>query len=240
MKMPDLNWPQGVVTVEAGDPKAAAEQLADRVAGQLITALETADRASLAVSGGSTPKPFFEALRTRALPWARVDITLADERWVPESDPASNARLVRESLLQGRAAEAHFVPLWHDAPSIVAGQVRCEQALAGMHWPLDVLVLGMGNDGHTASLFPDARELPLAMAPDIAGRTVIMRPPSQAQERLSLTYEVLRAARFTALHIKGDDKLVTLEQALSDLDDTAGMPIRGFLRAGLQVIWSPG
>ncbi len=240
MKMPELDWPAGVITVEEKDPQAAAQRLADRVAGQLRAALASVGRASMAVSGGSTPAPFFEALRTRDLPWERVDITLADERWVPETDPASNAGLVRASLMKGRAAAANFVPLWHEAPSMIAGQALSEEALSVMQWPLDVLVLGMGNDGHTASLFPDAPELPVALAPDTVGRTVILRPPSQARERLSLTYRTLRAARFTALHLKGEDKLVTLEKALSDLADVQTMPIRGFLRPGLEVIWSPG
>lgn len=239
MKMPELNWPDGVVVVQAANPQRAAEQLADTVAGRLRDALARAERASLAVSGGSTPKPFFEALRNRALPWDRVDVTLADERWVPESDPASNARLVRESLLQDRAAEARFLPLWHEAPSSEVGQAICEQALSAMHWPLDVLVLGMGNDGHTASLFPDAPELTQALAPEMVGRTMILHPPSQAQVRLSLSFETLRAARFTALHLRGEDKLVTLQQALSDLNDIQAMPVRGFLRSGLQVFWSP-
>lgn len=239
MKMPELNLPAGVVTVAADNPRAAAEQLAERVAGQLRAALASAERASMAVSGGSTPTPFFESLCACELPWDRVDITLADERWVPETDPASNARLIRSTLMQGRAAAANFVPLWHQAPSAVAGQALCEEALSGIQWPLDVLVLGMGRDGHTASLFPDAPELPLALAPDTVGRTLILRPPSQAEERLSLTYKILRAARFTALHLKGDDKLVVLEKALSDPDDIQTMPIRGFLRSGLEVIWSP-
>lgn len=240
MRMPDLAWPAGVVTVEESDPRAAGQWLADRVAEQLRAALASAARASLAVSGGSTPTPFFEALRTRELPWQRVDITLADERWVSETEADSNAGLIRASLMQDCAAAANFVPLWYEAPSIIAGQALSEAALSTMQWPLDVLVLGMGNDGHTASLFPDAPELPMALAPDTVDRTMVLRPPSQARERLSLTYRTLRAARFTALHLKGADKLLTLEKALSDLADVQAMPIRGFLRSGLEVVWSPG
>lgn len=239
MKMPDMPWPTGVMPILDEDAGALAARLADRVAEALGGVLAREGHASLAVSGGSTPVPFFHALCRKPLDWARVDITLADERWVPETDPASNTRLVREHLLQGQAAAARFFPLKQPQPRARDGQPACEQVLAGMKWPLDVLVLGMGNDGHTASLFPDAPELEWALDPVNPQRTSAMSPPSQTQERITLTAAALAGARLTFLHLKGGDKLATLREALAQPDQVQAMPIRRFLRPGLQVFWSP-
>ena len=111
--------------------------------------------------------------------------------------------------------------------------------LADLALPLDVLVLGMGNDGHTASLFPDAPELAHAMSPECQDIVSAATPASQPQKRITLTWPPLRDARFTALHLKGEDKLDTLEKAISDMDRVMEMPVRAFLKPGLQVFWSP-
>lgn len=147
-------------------PNAAllAKELADFVAQRLRTGVSERGRALLVLSGGSTPVPFFEALAQCDLDWSRVTITLADERWVPEEHADSNARLVKAYLLQGRAAQANWVPLFNDEVTPQGGQAAIEQTLAGLCWPADVVVLGMGGDGHTASLFPYAPELPAALA----------------------------------------------------------------------------
>ena len=239
MKTPDIPWPHGVLPVFGEEAAAVAEQLASRVAEALAGVLAREERASLAVSGGSTPVAFFQALSRKPLAWARVDITLADERWVAEDSDASNARLVREHLLREQAAAARFFPLKQPGATAREGQPACERMLAQMKWPLDVLVLGMGNDGHTASLFPDAPQLPQALDPGNPDHTIALSPPSQAQERISLTGAALARARLVFLHIRGDDKLATLRQALAQPEDVVAMPIRQFLRSGLQVFWSP-
>lgn len=239
MKMPEIQWPEGILPVLSDDADALAGQLANRVAEALGAVLAREERASLAVSGGSTPVAFFGALRQLSLDWSRVDVTLADERWVAEDHEASNTRLVREHLLRDKAAAARFFPLKQSQSSAREGQSACETVLAGMKWPLDVLVLGMGNDGHTASLFPDAPELPRALDRRNPDRSIAMSPPSQAQERISLTAPVLGQARLVFLHIRGEDKLLTLRQALARPDQVSDMPIRQFLRPGLQVFWSP-
>lgn len=238
MKMHDLNLPDAVDAHFFDTPDDAAVALADAVARHLAERLLIAPRASLVVSGGSTPLPFFKALREKTLDWARIDVLLADERWVPEDDAASNTRLVKENLLQGPAAEANYLSLKQPGDTPADGLADVEQALAELPLPLDVLILGMGSDGHTASLFPDAPELNEALDTDSTAIVVPMTPPSQAQKRITLTLGALRRAGFTALHLKGDDKLETLKTACSDIAQVKEMPIRAFLKPGLQIYWS--
>jgi len=238
MKMHDLNLPEAVDAHFYGAPEDAAVALADAVANHLAERLLIAPRASLVVTGGSTPLPFFEALREKPLDWARIDVLLADERWVPETDDASNTRLVRENLLQGPASEARYLPLKQSGKTPADGLAAVEAALADLHLPLDVLILGMGNDGHTASLFPDAPELDEALDTDSAAIVSPMTPPAQPQERITLTLRALSQAGFTALHLKGDDKLETLQAACRDITQVKEMPIRAFLKPGLQIFWS--
>ncbi|WP_349666125.1 6-phosphogluconolactonase [Marinobacter sp. ATCH36] len=238
MKMHDLNLPEAVDAHFFDTPDDAGVALADAVARHLSERLLIAPRASLVVSGGSTPLPFFQALREKPLDWARIDVLLADERWVPEDDEASNTRLVRENLLQGPASEASYLSLKQPGETPADGLSAVEAALADLHLPLDVLILGMGNDGHTASLFPDAPELDGVLDTDSAAIVAATTPPSQAHKRITLTLRALSRAGFTALHIKGDDKLKTLQDACADIGQIKEMPIRAFLRPGLQIFWS--
>lgn len=239
MKMSDLHLPDGVIDQSGATPKDVAMALADAVAEVLAARLKQAPRASLAVSGGSTPLPFFEALSGKELDWGRVDVLLADERWVEETDEASNTRLVRDNLLQRNAASARFLSLKQPGGTPSEGLEQVKSELAGLTLPLDVLILGMGNDGHTASLFPDAPELANAMDPDCPDTVAAMTPASQPQKRITLTLPALANARFSALHLKGEDKLATLERAMSAPDKVMEMPIRAFLKPGLQLFWSP-
>ncbi|WP_245800931.1 6-phosphogluconolactonase [Vreelandella utahensis] len=237
-RMADLAWPEGVATVCAEGKQALGEALAKQVAAWLREALAERGTAALAVSGGSTPVPFFQALARESLAWENVSITLVDERWVPETHDASNARLLRELLLKGVAARAHFIPLVTKAASPQEGQTEVEARLATLPAFLDVVILGMGADGHTASLFPCTPGLAQALDPDGAARCRAMSPPGAAQERITLTRSVIDAARHQVLHLTGDDKLATLEQALASPDDILSMPIRAFLHDGLTVYWS--
>jgi 6-phosphogluconolactonase len=238
MKMRDLNLPEAVDAAFYESPHEAALALADAVAEHLSERLMKAPRASLVVSGGSTPLPFFEAVREKPLDWARIDVLLADERWVPEDDESSNTRLVKQNLLQGPASEANYLSLKQAGETPFDALAAVETALADLHLPLDVLILGMGNDGHTASLFPDAPELDQALDTESDALVSPMNPPSQPQKRITLTLRALKQAGFTALHLKGDDKLETLHAACSDIENIREMPIRAFLKPGLQIYWS--
>mgnify|MGYP003138315522 FL=1 len=180
--------------------------------------------------------PFFKALAAKSLPWERLDITLADERWVGEESPDSNARLVREHLLQGAASAANFIPLTCDASTPEEGVETIAQQAASLAWPASVVILGMGGDGHTASLFPDSRELDLALATDEL--LVAVRTPSQPQPRITFSADRLHQARRHFLHITGDDKRAVLAKALNG-DDVRQLPVRVFLTCPLAIYWAP-
>lgn len=213
-----------------------AQQLAEAVAEALRADLAHQDRALLVVSGGSTPVPFFHALAAKSLPWARVDVTLADERWVDESADDSNARLVREHLLTAEAAAANFVPLTTDDATPEQGAAAVGERLAGLSWPASVVILGMGDDGHTASLFPDSQELPLALSTEAT--VVAVRTPSQPQARITLSADRLHQAKRHVLHLNGEGKRSKLAAALSG-DDVQALPIRAFLACPLAIYWAP-
>lgn len=213
-----------------------AEQLAEATAEALKQDLAQQERVLLVLSGGSTPVPFFQALAARDLPWSRIDVTLADERWVPESAEASNARLVREHLLVGPAAAANFISLVTGDETPEQGVEAVTRRIEALSWPASLVVLGMGGDGHTASLFPDSRELDLALS--TAEPVVAVRSPSQPQARITLSADRLHQARRHVLHITGGDKRSVLARALGG-DDLRELPIRAFLSCPLAVYWAP-
>lgn len=197
------------------DPAELARALAGRVADELAAAIHARGRALLAVSGGRTPARFLAELSKARLGWGAVDVTLADERWVPPDDERSNERLLRCHLLVGAAAAARFVPLWRAglAPESAAAALELEFAA---RLPFDVLVLGMGDDGHTASLFPGGDHLEAALAPRGARRLLPMRAPGVPEARISFTLPALAAARSLHLHIEGEAKQAVLRDALRD------------------------
>ncbi|WP_417514218.1 6-phosphogluconolactonase [Marinobacter sp.] len=239
MKTPEIALPCGIEARFYETAEQTAIELANAVAGFIEGRLLSARRASIAVSGGSTPLPFFEALSRKNLDWGRVDVVLADERWVDETGTASNTRLVKQHLLRNNAAAATYYSLKQKGDSPGEGLDAVKTELESLTRPLDVLILGMGNDGHTASLFPDAPEIAHAMDAENREAVASMSPPSQEEQRITLTYAFMCEARFTALHLRGGDKLDTLKLALGRPDDLLTMPVRGFLKPGLQVFWSP-
>lgn len=237
MAISDLDLPPGVLAHSLSDPARLAESLATTVAAALRAAIDSQGTATLVVSGGRSPIAFFECLAQQPLAWSQVLVSLADERWVPVNHATSNEGLVRRHLLQGPAAEARFVGLYQVAGSLEQAALQADQALAGLP-PIDVLVLGMGDDGHTASLFPDSPNLGEALSAECPRRCLPMLAPVEPRQRLSLTLPVLAAARRPLLAIQGQAKLATLAAALAD-GDAASMPIRALLNSPLEIYWCP-
>ena len=218
------------------DAVALDTQLAADVARALREAIAARGAASLAVSGGSTPRGLFRALARTPLEGSRVSITLVDDRWVNADSPDSNARLVREQLLVGDAAAATFVPLLDATVAPRDGLAAADARLATLPWPLDVALLGMGNDGHTASLFPCADETPPLLEADCPARLAIVHPRTAPHARITMTLPALAAARQLWLHIVGDGKRQVLENALAD----GTLPVARVLRAAAQsrIYWT--
>jgi 6-phosphogluconolactonase len=202
--------------LEFAGPWALAEALAASVAGDLRAAIDARARATLVLSGGTTPRRFLDALSRQALAWDAVDVTLADERWVAPDHERSNERLVRDTLLRGDAAAARFVPLYReDFASPDAALETIAQDLATLSVPFDVVVLGMGEDGHCASLFPDGDLTPSALRADASERVLAIRAPSAGETRITLTLPALAATRAMYLHIEGAAKREVLARALA-------------------------
>ena len=186
--------------------------LADKIAGELADFLRREGKASLCVPGGTTPGPVFDTLSGVDLDWQNVAVFLNDERWVPEDDPRSNTRLLREHLLRGRAARARLVPLW--LPGAATPEEALEILEDGLrpHLPISVLLLGMGTDMHTASLFPGADRLAEALAAS-APVLMPMRAEAAGEPRVTLTAPVLQGALKIHLLITGAEKRAALERA---------------------------
>lgn len=237
MAISDLDFPVGVVARSHDNSQHLAQALAENVAGALRAAIDSHGQATLMVSGGRSPIAFFKALAQQPLPWAKVLVSLADERWVPVSHEDSNEALVRRHLLQGPAAEARLLGLYHSAGSLEEAAKLSEQALADLPG-IDVLILGMGTDGHTASLFPNSPNLDEAMDRDGSRRCLPMLAPSVPHQRLTLTLPVLKAARLQILSIEGQGKLEVLAQAMQQ-QDQRNMPISAFIDAPLEIYWCP-
>lgn len=197
--------------VEYPDRDMMMIALAGKIAGQLGEALRAEGRASLCVPGGTTPGPVFDMLSAVELDWSNVAVFLNDERWVGEDSPRSNTRLLRQRLLIGKAAAATLVPLY--APT-QAPEEALDDLAEGLrpHLPISVLLLGMGSDMHTASLFPGADLLDRALAED-APILLPMRAEGAGEPRITLTAPVLRDAMHTHILITGAEKRSALERA---------------------------
>jgi len=217
-----------------------AEALAADVAGRLRAAMDSRGQALLALSGGTTPLKFMHALSRQQLDWPRVVVTLCDERWVPLQHERSNARLIREALLQGAASAATFVPLYADAPDPESGLAQVAAAVSSLPLPIDAAVLGLGPDGHIASLFPDADRIDAAL--DARGTALVlpMRSPTAGEPRITLTLPMLAAAQALYLHIEGREKKQVFTRATNGEDASPRNPLRALMQhacAPLVVYW---
>ena len=221
------------------EPGEQSDALAQAVGDALTAALAArageanAARATLAVSGGTSPKPFLQTLSTSALDWAHIDVTLVDDRWVPETDSASNAQLARQTLLQNAAAGAYFLPLV-DTTRPLDAHIADLNADPLRRVP-DVAVLGMGEDGHTASIFADAPEWDFAIStPD---RFVSVHPGSAPHARVSLSMSALKNVKQLYLFIGGQKKLDVLTAALAAPQKNAISTLANAQGVRLDVYW---
>jgi 6-phosphogluconolactonase len=228
--------------VEFPSREALANGLAAKVKEALEEAIALRGRAVLAVSGGSTPVAFFKALSKLEMAWEQVTVMLVDERLVPASHERSNAKLVRENLLQNHAANAFFVPMYSGAfdEGDAAHQIETVMKRAQLV-PADFVILGMGSDGHTASFFPGGDHLIDAIDPQQEALVLPMHADGAGEARLTLTLPVLLAARELALHIEGVEKRAVLDRALAEGTRALDMPVRAVFENSVKpvrVFWA--
>jgi len=237
MAISDVKLPEGVTAHTFKTPLALADGLAVDVAAWLQAAIDKQGVATLVVSGGRSPVAFFQHLSQQPVDWSNVVVSLADERWVPVEHADSNAGLLHKHLLRGPAAKAKFVGLYNVASTLDEAAEQADRQVAELP-PIDVLVLGMGDDGHTASLFPNSPNLDKALDLGNERRCWPMLAPSVPHQRLSLSRSLLASATHTVLSIQGPAKLNILNEALAG-DDVAALPIRAFLQPTLEIYWCP-
>ncbi len=225
MNKPDDQTPTTSLQVHpAGSADELAQRLARHIARRLREAITVRGHAVLAVSGGKSPVAMFEQLRQQPVEWAHVSVLLVDERCVPHDHADSNTALVRAHLLQGPAAAARFVPFFDHVPATLDDRALdaladgANDRLAAHPWPMDLAVLGMGEDGHTASIFPRAPGL--ARALHGSGPVTWQRPATAPHARLTLTLPALLATRELALSITGANKLAVYQQARLGADES--------------------
>lgn len=222
----------------------AAQALTQAVTEVLRQGIARRDRATLVVPGGRTPVPLFRLLSAQRLEWSRVTIALTDERWVPSSEPTSNAGLIGAELLQSEAAAAVFMPFDVSAETPASGAEHATARLQRLPLPFDAVILGVGDDGHFASIFPGSpgyqEALDLASPPG----GVAMQAPVGSRQRLSWNLSALVHTRNLYLYISGNSKRQVIEQALraADVGDTTHWPVAAVLaqqQVMPQLYWSP-
>ena len=222
------------------NPNCLAQTLASKIAKILKEAIAQRGQTSLIVSGGTTPALLFRTLAEIELDWKKVTITLADDRLVPTNHPRSNEKSIRSSLLKNQAAAAQLVGLVLECAETDIRE-QAEQRVKQLPTPFDVVILGMGEDGHTASLFPCAPEINEAINPNNSRQIIMMNPPSQPEKRISMTLSRLLDSHQIFLHIEGHSKRRVYEQALASGDNRT-LPIRAVLHQNqtpVKVYWAP-
>ncbi len=207
------------------NPSELDAALAATVVSKLQSAIDTRGEAFFVISGGGTPKGLFARLAVSELAWEKVTVLLADERWVSRDHTDCNERMVREHLIVEQARDAQLLSLIDGYPDTAANLVKVKQQLADIG-SFDVVILGMGLDGHTASLFPDAPELVVGL--ETAEPALMTSPKSARHARISLSRQRLNDTRFGIIHIVGEEKRVVLRDAVAS-EDRLAYPILNFL-----------
>jgi len=202
--------------------------LSNSIMSDLEQAIDEKGKASLLVSGGSTPKPLFETLSQTVFTWEKVNVSLCDERWVEPSQQESNEHFVKTFLLKDEAKKANFISMYASDTNIEDAEKSCSNRLKEKLMPIDVLILGMGGDAHTASLFPNNVKLEEAFDLAREDLCIAIEPDSAPFMRMSLTPRALLSARHIYLHFEGEEKRIVYEKAING-EDKHEMPIRSVL-----------
>ena len=216
------------------EQKTLIEALSEQILEELQSAIDEKGEASLLVSGGSTPKPLFEQLSKTLFAWEKVSVGLCDERWVASSLEESNAHLVKKYLLQKEAAKATFVGMYEEGSDIYTAQKVCSQKMQKLA-PFDVVILGMGSDAHTASLFPDNERLEEAFDLKNPNLCIAIEPETAPFLRMSLTLHAILSAQNIYIHFEGQEKIGVYEEAIAG-EDIYKMPIRSVLNQTLKKV----
>ncbi|MBT8343838.1 MAG: 6-phosphogluconolactonase [Sulfurovum sp.] len=211
------------------------EALSQSILTDLQKAIDEKGKASLVVSGGSTPKPLFEKLRKAVFAWDKVFVGLCDERWVDVSQEESNENFVKKYLLQGEAAKANFIGMYEENTDIDTAQKACSKKIKEILSPFDVLILGMGSDAHTASLFPENVKLEEAFDYKNKNFCIGIEPTTAPFIRMSLTLTAILSAKHLYLHFEGEEKIAVYKKAIAG-DDRYKMPIRSVLHQDIKNI----
>jgi len=225
--------------LESSDRAQAAEAAAGLIAKSIQTTLEEQERCRIVVSGGTTPGPCFEELSGLPLAWSRVTVIPSDERWVAPDHPDSNERLIRQRLLVNQASAGHLLPLYHDGMEAGEAPARIKRDLLTNPTTTSCALLGMGEDGHFASLFPDFSGLRQALDPDFDEPSVVVSTASSPHLRISLSLAFLKQAGTTILLMFGENKRRVFEAAAAG--DSA-YPIESLIRTSdtpITVLWAP-
>jgi 6-phosphogluconolactonase len=209
------------------EQKELIDTLSSKIIDNLQEAILKKGSASLLVSGGSTPKPLFEKLSSFNIPWEKIKVALCDERWIDKNHKDSNEKLVRDSLLVNFAKKATFISMYQEYIDIEYAQDVCSNIYEKELFPFDVLILGMGNDGHTASLFPNNIKLKEALE-TTKGFCICMKPDTAPYERMSLTKTAILSATNIYLHFEGVEKQDVYKKVLEGASSN-DMPVSAIL-----------
>ena len=201
------------------DENVLAKKLAVSVCKQLKICLAEKNKACLAVSGGATPIAFFQQLSQQELDWAKVTVVLVDERWLPTDHKDSNEKLVHDHLIQNNAKKAYFLGLKNSAELPSEGIMDCETQLRTQIDHIDVVVLGMGSDGHTASWFAGSTKLAALLDSDTSAWCLPIEDSFLPQPRMSLTWRFIKRAEKIYLHFTGEDKHKVFVQACEEISE---------------------